>query len=204
MYSKKTSLLIGFHGCDKAIADAVVNGGVLKPSINDYDWLGHGIYFWEADPVRALEWATELAKRKDSSIKEPAVLGAVIDPGNCLDLSTRGCIELIKNAYAWLESERHFTNQPLPKNANVRGNTDLLLRNLDCAVIETMHDQIRKHPELGIEPFDSVRGIFTEGKEAYAGSGFLEKTHTQICVINPNCIKGYFYPRKLDENYRAP
>ena len=30
----------------------------------------------------------------------------------------------------------------------------------------------------------------------YDGAGFLDKTHIQICIRNPNCIKGYFIPRK--------
>lgn len=79
-------MVIGFHGCDKSVRDAVINGENLKPSQNDYDWLGNGIYFWEADPYRAYEWAVEASKRKDSSVKEPAVLGAVLDLGHCLDL----------------------------------------------------------------------------------------------------------------------
>ena len=63
MYSKKTSLLIGFHGCDESTRDEVINGGNLNPSLNSYDWLGNGIYFWEADPQRALEWAEQLHEK---------------------------------------------------------------------------------------------------------------------------------------------
>ena len=28
-------------------------------SQNEYDWIGHGIYFWEFAPYRAWEWATQ-------------------------------------------------------------------------------------------------------------------------------------------------
>ena len=28
-----------------------------KPSENEFDWLGHGIYFWEHSPERARRWA---------------------------------------------------------------------------------------------------------------------------------------------------
>ena len=56
----------------------------------------------------------------------------------------------------------------------------------------------------GYTPLDSVRGMFTEGKAVYEGSGFMAKTHCQICVINPNCIKGYFLPREIDKNYPLP
>ena len=54
------------------------------------------------------------------------------------------------------------------------------------------------------QPFDSVRGVFTEGKRPYPKAGFKEKTHIQICIINPNCIKGYFSPLSKVENWVMP
>ena len=48
--------LLGYHGCDEQVAENVLSGNdTLRPSTNDYDWLGHGIYFWESNPRRALE-----------------------------------------------------------------------------------------------------------------------------------------------------
>ena len=78
---------------------------------------------------------------------------------------------------------------------------DLLLRDLDCAVIQQIHDVNR---ELGRDAYDSVRGIFTEGDPVYPGAGIFEKTHVQICVCNPNCIKGYFTPLTKDDKYPTP
>lgn len=204
MYSKKTCLLLGFHGCDKKVRDAVINGDNLKPSLNSYDWLGNGIYFWESDPQRALEWAQQLAKRHGSSVKEPAVIGAVIDLGNCLDLTNRQSIPLLELGYAWLKTTRARAGQKMPQNLNVGSNTDLLKRELDCSVIEAIHEIISEDKSLKILPFDSVRGLFFEGPAVYEGSGFREKTHTQLCIKNPNCIKGYFLPRQLDKGYPIP
>ncbi len=49
------SVLIGYHGCDRETGERVLAGETeLIASTNDYDWLGHGIYFWENDPERAL------------------------------------------------------------------------------------------------------------------------------------------------------
>ena len=88
LYSRRSNLIIGFHGCDASVVRKVVNGEEdLIPSTNDYDWLGNGIYFWENNEARALQWATELSKRKGSSIKKPAVVGAIIDLGYCFDLT---------------------------------------------------------------------------------------------------------------------
>jgi hypothetical protein len=44
--------------------------------------------------------------------------------------------------------------------------------------------------------FDSTRGVFTEGGPAFEGAGLFEKSHIQICIRNPNCIQGFFMPRK--------
>ncbi len=59
MYSKRAGLVLGFHGCDKSVRDKVVieKGVLLEPSGNDYDWLGGGVYFWENNYVRALDFA---------------------------------------------------------------------------------------------------------------------------------------------------
>jgi hypothetical protein len=44
----------------------------------------------------------------------------------------------------------------------------------------------------GRPPVDTIRGVFTEGQPVYPGAGFDEKTHVQIVVRNPFCIKGVF------------
>ena len=54
LYSRLPAFVLGFHGCDQKTAERVVSTGRhLQPSRNDYDWLGHGVYFWENDPLRA-------------------------------------------------------------------------------------------------------------------------------------------------------
>jgi len=79
--------VIAYHGCDEEVARKVLQGGTdLSPSRNDYDWLGAGIYFWEQGPRRAYEFALEESKRAATKIKNPAVVGAYIYLGTCLDL----------------------------------------------------------------------------------------------------------------------
>ena len=57
--------VLGFHGCDKEVGLGVLNGRIqLKPSNNEWDWLGEGIYFWEHNPLRGLEYAIEIANKK--------------------------------------------------------------------------------------------------------------------------------------------
>ena len=52
--------VFAFHGCDRRVRDCVLLGKlILLASLNTYDWLGMGIYFWEHGPRRALEWDTQ-------------------------------------------------------------------------------------------------------------------------------------------------
>jgi len=60
---------------------------------------------------------------------------------------------------------------------------------LDCAVIKRFHSILEAQ---GYPPIDTVKGVFTEGGPIYPGSGFVERTHIQIAVRNPACIKGVF------------
>jgi hypothetical protein len=80
---------------------------------------------------------------------------------------------------------------PLPRNT---GGSDLLERNLDCAVLRTLH---QRREEAGVTLFQTVRAAFVEGNPLYENAGFSSKNHIQICVRDQRCIKGYFRP--LDE-----
>jgi hypothetical protein len=78
VYVSKPNLIIGFHGCEKEDQNKLLNDiKYFKNSHEDYDWLGHGMYFWNNNPERALFWAND--KKKAGALKEPAVIGAVID-----------------------------------------------------------------------------------------------------------------------------
>jgi len=199
MYSKLPSFVFGFHGCDKQTKEAILHGHQkdLLPSMNTYDWLGGGIYFWEQNPQRALDFALKAKESPNryskSIICEPAVIGAVIDLGNCLNLMDSVHIERLRSAYLFLKQLTEANGTEMPRN---RGNSeDKPLRELDRAVIETLHQYIDKHSEE-IAPYDSVRGLFLEGDNLYPGAFFKKETHIQLCVRNINCIKGYFDPRE--------
>lgn len=174
-----------------------VNGEVdLLHSSSAFDWLGAGIYFWEGDPRRAKEWAEAKASR--GAYTEPFVVGAAIDLGNCLDLLVRENLELVRAAYESFAAVQSKAGLPMPVNkpAPRDPRPDLVLRFLDCAVINHLH-AIMAGPDRpgGIEPFDTVRGLFVEGGPLYDGGGFLDRTHSQIAVRNTACIKGVFLPR---------
>src|ERR1700743_1046317 len=58
-------LKLGFISCNKSVGLTVLNGeDQLRPSCNPWDWPGPGGNFWELNPYRALEYATECASGK--------------------------------------------------------------------------------------------------------------------------------------------
>jgi hypothetical protein len=164
---------------------------MLRASQNGYDWLGHGFYFWENNHARALDFATHRPGKKQ--YRTPAVLGAIIDLKHNLDLMDTKYTRLVKESYDSLRISADSLGMELPVNKKAGNSRDLLLRELDCAVIENLHDERKLKNE---KAFDSVRGLFVEGDPIYEGAGFHEKNHVQICIRNPNCIKGFFIPRE--------
>lgn len=191
---------MAYHGCERRTAETLLRGREsIKKSNRDFDWLGPGAYFWEADPQRAKEWADEQVRRE--RYKTSAVVGAVIDLGNCLDLSVRKNVGIFKQAHVDFLAHQKKAGLAIPKNENAPGDPheDRLLRRLDCAVFHHLHGTIAEAIDLGtsIESFDTVRGMFTEGGRLYDGCGFFERTHVQIAVCNIDSIIGLFRPLRM-------
>ena len=205
MYDSRPNLLIGFHGCEEAVKQKLIHSSnSFQISRKPYDWLGHGMYFWENNEDRAMEWALE--KQKRGEIDEPAVVGAVLQLGYCFDLLDSRYVNLLKNSYELMANSYKAVAKELPQNKSLRNDVynDKILRILDCTVIEYMHSQIYEQYKEDInlkgfsdlKIFESTRCVFTEGGPAYEGAGIFEKSHIQICIRNPDCIKGFFNPRK--------
>lgn len=156
------------------------------------------MYFWENSPHRAAKYATELRDR--GKISQPAVVGAAIHLGACFDLLEQHSLDLLKGYHAAMAKTYETAGIALPKNTQASpSDGDFLLRKLDCAVFQYMHSEMSKKNR---KAFDSIRGAFWEGQELYPSAGFKEKNHIQLCITNPNCIKGFFNPRDLDSGYQ--
>lgn len=187
--SRATGFVLGYHGCERAIGHKIVCGELpFTQSEKSFDWLGHGIYFWEADRQRALEWA------KWKRFTEPCVIGAVLDLRNCFDLLERENLDLLALTYDSFVKSRKAAGLAVPLNRDsVKGaSQNKVMRFLDCAVINHLHETINAQ---SIPAFDTVRGLFVEGEPAYEGSEIYRLTHSQIAVRNVDCIRGVFFPR---------
>lgn len=190
-YEFPPSFVLGFHGCDAAVGEAILRGDIqhLQRSENDYDWLGSGIYFWEGNPARALQFATERAqggRNSQGDISQPFVLGAIINLKRCLDLADSSAIVQTQSIYHTLQEIVASGEVSLPTNGQ-----DLKARYLDCFVFNWLH---KTRQAENLPPYDTVRGLFWEGAEIYPGAGLREANHIQICVRYPDCILGYFRP----------
>lgn len=181
------NLILGYHGCEKALAKALILGEQpMEPSVNKYDWLGSGIYFWEGDTKRAYEFAKDTKK-----CQEPFVVGAILNLGYCFDLTSREDLDLLK--FGWENVVMPSIGEGIfNKPGRKEENGELMLRYLDCYVINALHEFNKSQ---GIRQFDSVRGAFWEGEEVYPTAGFREKSHIQLCICNSDCILGLFLPK---------
>jgi len=181
--------VIGFHSCEREVGLRVLTGkDHLRPSDNPWDWLGPGIYFWEDNPYRALTYAIGCAQKKQKfsgAIKDPLVLGAIIDLGKCLNLAEPNSVEIIRKAYEHLKAELKRNGQPMPSNNGAN-------RALDCAVIKYLHDSNKRD---NIPPYDTIRSPYHEGEPIYEHANFTAGLHIEVCVINPAQIIGYFLPQ---------
>lgn len=81
--SGRAAVVTGYHGTSADRGALILSMGRFLVSENDWDWLGHGVYFWEGE-VRVHEWATQRFG------KEAAVIQAKINLGLCLDLCDSG------------------------------------------------------------------------------------------------------------------
>lgn len=183
---KYDRIVIAYHGCDAEIAERLLAGEPFKKSQNDYDWLGEGIYFWEYGADRALRFARDQKRR--GKVKEPSIVGALLQLGRCFDLMDTRFTEELPVAFAMFTEALRRAGQPLPTNA---GKTpDKLLRRRDCAVLNYYLQRL-EHEHVS---FDTVRCGFVEGPQAYDGSGIRHQSHVQIAVRNPACVVGVLRP----------
>src|SRR6266496_1094710 len=153
-------IVTAYHGCDAAVADNVLSGAArLRLSTNAYDWLGQGIYFWEHGPQRAREWAIEQARLSGKKVREPAVLGARINLGECFDLLDTAYTRSLGKWYSELRQRLRKLGVRMPDNRDTRDSRrgDKVLRFRDRAVID--YALARTAEEQGIT-YHAVRGVF--------------------------------------------
>jgi hypothetical protein len=197
---KAGHLVLAYHGCDITTRDQLVSGRLahLDKSENQYDWLGPGVYFFEDDHQRALMFANashQAPERRYTArpIATPAVVGAILQVQEWLDMTTQDGIQEFAQASVALAEHYAETGKPIPVNSRVDDeDNDILLRRLDNAVFTYIH--ILRESDESLSEFQAVRAAFHQGREIVPLSGFHISTHVQIALRDPACVKGWFLP----------
>jgi hypothetical protein len=124
------------------------------------------------------------------------LLAASSTPAPGLDLTEESSLGLVQQTYYDFARACSGAKLPMPVNEpGFSGDEDFIKRHLDCAVLNFLH---QTRAEVGLPPFDTIRGPFLEGGSLFPGSKLASKTHVQWCVLNPRkSIIGYFQPRDI-------
>jgi hypothetical protein len=181
-FQRKTKIVpqvLGYHGCQRDFAEGVRAGRITlaqwQPSQNRYDWLGEGIYFWEGSRTRAEQWAVEQWG------EQADVLEVVIDLAQCLDLLDSTYHDAIRATYRNLRTVYKCQGWTLPANRRKRHDLDCLVINKFVLFMERFEGQ------QGIR-FQTVRGVFEEGRPLFPGSAIRAQSHIQIAVRDVQCL----------------
>ena len=177
--------IIGYHGCDRRFAAELIAGRVdaaaWLASEKDYDWLGHGVYFWEHAPGRAWQWAEERHPGSE------AVVAVEIRLGRCLDLGDTVFTEVLLGAYHAAKRVADREGRELPKNT---GGPDQKARRLDCWVLNFLMASLDSD---GFMAFQTIRCPFEEGDPVYPGARIRVQSHVQIAVRDVKCLSPRVY-----------
>jgi hypothetical protein len=171
--------VLGYHGCQKDFAESVRSGQIMvaqwQPSANVYDWLGEGIYFWEGSCTRAEQWAIEQFGHQAD------VLEAEVDLGQCLDLLDSTYHDALRATYRNLRTVYRSLGWTLPKNQKKR-------HDLDCLVINKFVKFMERFVGQEGILFQTVRGVFEEGRPLFPGSAIRTQSHIQVAVRDVSCV----------------
>lgn len=169
-----TIQVFGYHGTSTEKANTILSEG-FRVSDNDYDWLGECVYFFQDAPYRAMQWATQ------QHPQNPAVIRAVIQLDNCIDLLDIKWFPPLKIVYnSFREGYQRF-ERPLPK----QNPTLSKAHRLDCAFFNYATELLRSQRQ----EMEAIRAVFVEGENMFPSSAIFDLAHIQIAVKNTALIK---------------
>jgi len=191
LFQIKPITVTGYHGTSAEAARKILEGD-FKPSENSWEWLGHGIYFWQDAPYRALEWARSWLSHK--GYQGPlTVVAAEIDLRNFIDLldlegmrvpPPRGRGAAGGGVTRLL---RHVTGKflrDLDRDGKILRNKPPINR-LDCGLFNFATNVLGSSMKIEIAGY---RAACVEGERITSESPIYDKSHVQIAVIDKTAI----------------
>lgn len=158
-----------FHGTSVKIGSQIQATGVFQKADYPGSWLGTGIYFWEGDRDRAVQFASGRFGRRYMVFKTRVRLGA------CLDLTQRKWVPILRDAYAELAERSRHRHESLVRNLGRKHYLDFQVLNHVC---DTRGG------------FDTVRAAFRDGSRIYPTSELYDLSQIMIAVRNHSMIVG--------------
>ena len=162
--------VIGYHGTSCESAAKILTDG-FRASTQDWEWLGHGVYFWQDAPYRASSWAAERLAR-EGHIGKVAVVAAEISLTGFIDLLDKKAMGQLKElADVYVSSSQGLQNAG---KAN----------RLDCAVFNFATNVLQSKGVV----VNGYRAACVEGHPLTPGSPVYDLSHVQIVVIDESAI----------------
>lgn len=153
----------GFHGTERSSAHEILKTGYFKYSIDDEEWLGKGIYFFDFDYKQAWYFCEKARK-----YSEWAVLSCNIVTDNYIDLNMTDHFEAFKSFANKLKNRYKTRSDGKPRKL------------INAVVLNVM---------LEAKPFDLVRAVFAVSPGYPVDRTNIIPVQFQICVRNRDCIK---------------
>ncbi len=170
--------VIAYHGTSGKSAERILAEGFVA-SVNRYDWLGDGSYFFQdvpGFPHTAHEHAWSWAGKQH--VRDPAVISAKIELLDCLDLLDLGWSSRLRLLHDELSDRARMMGIQLPNQAGGNHGLDRMLINYAARVLADCGKPVR-----------SVRGCFGEDtRAAFPGSSLFDLTHVQIAVRDAGVV----------------
>jgi hypothetical protein len=165
----------------------------MNPSSAAHEWLGRGIYFWQAAPIRAWMWKRfqAMPASKRSSASETVVLeyAMSLDLGSCLDLLDLRWYKVLRSIGLGVTDGWHsagVSEADIKKRLKENARFSSPLRHfLDCSVINQVCDLLAHRDGIDIRV---VRAAFQNEDRVYPHSAFREGDHVQVAVRDLSLI----------------
>lgn len=190
LHAAEETLLL-YHATSRDAWLQIQAQGSMVQSTNNHDWLGKGIYFWQAAPIRAWMWKRFYA-RPTLTADELVVLELrlTVNPADCLDLLDIRWAKLISlvgrtvpEGWRVSDIDEKTIQRRLRRNARVSRADQHFL---DCEAINQVCDTLehRRHVRIKL-----VRAAFQHMDRHYPYSAFREGDHVQVAIRDPAIIR---------------
>jgi len=163
--------LDGFHGTSWSAAPLAIRDG-FRPSRNEYDWLGDGVYFFQDAPARAWEWA------RHQHGNAAAVIQSTIRLEGCIDLLDIEWNDVLVEAYTAFVAVARSAGIALPRQTRGAHRLDRAVINYAVGILAERGIVVR-----------SVRGVFAEGAPVFPSSAILNRAHVQVAIRDTSLIE---------------